>query len=59
MTVLAATLYRGAAMPICWTKSWGAGRVFYLSLGHDATSCRVPAFAQLLTSGAHWAAEQG
>ncbi len=59
VTVLASAMYRGAAMPVCWTKPWGEGRVFYLSLGHDAASCRVPAFGQLLTNGALWAGGKG
>jgi hypothetical protein len=54
--VLAAALHRGAAMPVAWIKPWGAGRVFYLSLGHDATSCRQPGFAALLVNGARWSA---
>ena len=27
-------------MPVVWTKTWGQGRVYYNSLGHQATSLR-------------------
>lgn len=53
--VLASALWKGAAMPCVWTKSWGAGRVFYMSLGHDPSACKNETFATLLTRGALWA----
>jgi hypothetical protein len=28
-------------MPVAWTKSWGKGRVFYLSLGHNPDSAKM------------------
>jgi type 1 glutamine amidotransferase len=43
-------------MPVAWTKPWGdTGRVFYLSLGHDANACRNEQFAALLRRGSVWA----
>jgi type 1 glutamine amidotransferase len=56
VNVLASALWKGAAMPVAWTKPWGDGRVFYLALGHDAAACEHEMFKTLLTRGAHWAA---
>jgi len=53
--VLASALWKGKAMPVVWTKSWGKGRVFYLSLGHNADSAKDPNFKVLLQRGALWA----
>lgn len=53
--VLATSLWKGAAMPVVWTKTWGEGRVFYLALGHDGPACEHPMFKTLLTRGALWA----
>lgn len=57
VTVLCSALYKGAAMPVVWTKSWGEGRVFYLALGHDPAACRQEVFRTLLQRGALWAAQ--
>ena len=54
--VLASALWKGTAMPVAWTKSWGKGRVFYLALGHNADSCQDENFKLLLQRGAMWAA---
>jgi len=53
--VLASALWKGDAMPVAWTKSWGDGRVFYLALGHDAKACKHEMFPILLQRGALWA----
>ena len=53
--VLASALWKGDAMPVAWTKSWGDGRVFYLALGHDAKACQHEMFPILLQRGALWA----
>jgi type 1 glutamine amidotransferase len=53
--VLATALWKGTAMPVAWTKSWGEGRVFYLALGHDGPACEHEMFKLLLTRGARWA----
>jgi type 1 glutamine amidotransferase len=53
--VLASALWKGDAMPVAWTKSWGNGRVFYLALGHDANACQHEMFGTLLQRGALWA----
>ena len=53
--VLCSALYKGAAMPAAWTKSWGKGRVFYLALGHNPDACRNETFKVLLQRGVLWA----
>lgn len=55
VNVLCSALWKGKAMPVAWTKSWGKGRVFYLALGHNAESCEDENFAILLKRGAIWA----
>lgn len=47
---------RGVEMPVAWTRPYGAGRVFYSSLGHVAADLRVPQAAELLRRGLLWAA---
>jgi type 1 glutamine amidotransferase len=59
--VLADTAYahegRVVTMPVAWTKNWGAGRVFYSSLGHQADEFeRFPAARRLTVQGCLWAA---
>lgn len=45
-------------MPVCWTKFWGNGRVFYNSLGHhDDVFDRSPTAAVLMERGLLWAGE--
>jgi len=43
-------------MPVVWTKRWGAGRVFYNSLGHQAKVFEVPEAKELMRRGFLWAA---
>ena len=56
VNVLCSALWKGKAMPVAWTKRWGKGRVFYVSLGHDPKACRQSAFQKLVIRGALWAA---
>jgi hypothetical protein len=62
--VLATTTFLGAhagwiegvVMPVVWKKRFGAGRVFYCSLGHRAYELDVPEIRTILTRGMLWAA---
>ena len=62
--VLATTTFRGdhcpwidgAVMPVVWKRRWGAGRVFYTSLGHVAADFRVPEALEIVKRGLLWAA---
>ncbi|HHW24954.1 MAG TPA: hypothetical protein GXX22_05805 [Clostridiales bacterium] len=45
-------------MPVAWTKYWGLGRIFYLSLGHqDSVFDQAPTAQELMRRGMLWAAE--
>lgn len=57
--VLATALWKGGTVPVAWSKTWGAGRVFYLALGHDPRACRQDAFLALLRRGTEWASQAG
>jgi len=48
----------GVVMPVVWKKSYGAGRVFYSSLGHRAYELDVPEIRTLMTRGMLWAARE-
>ena len=59
--VLADTVYqhagRSVTMPVAWTKSWGAGRVFYNALGHHPVEFTTfPESRRLTVRGCLWAA---
>jgi type 1 glutamine amidotransferase len=47
----------GVTMPVVWTKRFGKGRVFHLTLGHKASIFEVPEALTLLRRGLVWAAE--
>ena len=61
--VLATTTFRGdhcpwidgAVMPVIWKRRWGAGRVFYTSLGHVASDFQVPEASEIVQRGLLWA----
>jgi type 1 glutamine amidotransferase len=40
--------------PLAWTRSYGAGRVFYTALGHEAAVWRDARFKRLLRNAALW-----
>lgn len=44
-------------MPVVWTKRWGAGRVFYNSLGHVANIVAMPEVSLMMRKGFLWSAE--
>jgi type 1 glutamine amidotransferase len=44
-------------MPVVWTKRWGAGRVYYCSLGHKADIVAMPQVTLMMRRGFIWAAE--
>jgi len=45
----------GAVMPVAWKKTYGKGRVFYLSVGHVAKDFDVPEAMEILVRGVKWA----
>jgi uncharacterized protein len=62
--VLATTTFSGAhhpwrknvVMPVVFTTTHGAGRVFYSSLGHSADELEIPQVRTILLRGLLWAA---
>lgn len=47
----------GTVMPVVWKKKWGAGRVFYCSLGHQAVDFDVPEAKEIVRRGLLWASK--
>jgi len=45
----------GTVMPVVWKRMWGAGRVFYTSLGHIAKDFDVPEAKKIVERGMLWA----
>jgi type 1 glutamine amidotransferase len=41
--------------PVAWAKSYGAGRVFYSTLGHEPALWDLPAMQQMYLNGIRWA----
>jgi uncharacterized protein len=39
---------------VCWTQTYGKGRVFATTLGHDMTTAQDPAYLALLARGLLW-----
>ncbi|MDQ6437460.1 ThuA domain-containing protein [Mesorhizobium sp. LHD-90] len=46
----------GAKMPVVWKRRHGKGRVFYSSLGHQASEFAIPEMGAILRRGMNWAA---
>ncbi len=47
----------GCVMPVVWKRMWGAGRVFYTSLGHVANDFQVPEALEIVKRGMMWASK--
>jgi type 1 glutamine amidotransferase len=47
----------GVVMPVIWKRMWGAGRVFYTSLGHVAKDFDVPEARTIVQRGMLWASK--
>jgi uncharacterized protein len=45
----------GTVMPVVWKRMYGAGRVFYSSLGHVARDFDVPEAKEIVRRGMRWA----
>jgi uncharacterized protein len=46
----------GTVMPVVWKRRWGAGRVFYCSLGHTPSDFEVYEAREIIRRGLLWAA---
>jgi type 1 glutamine amidotransferase len=58
INVLATTNFGDVIMPVAWTKYYGKGRVFYLSLGHQVNVIEQPEALTMITRGMLWAANR-
>ncbi|HWV24078.1 MAG TPA: ThuA domain-containing protein [Thermomicrobiales bacterium] len=45
----------GIVMPVAWTKRYGAGKVFYCSLGHTVADFETPKARAIVERGLVWA----
>jgi hypothetical protein len=45
----------GTLMPVVWKRMYGAGKVFYSSLGHVARDFNVPEAKEIVRRGMRWA----
>jgi type 1 glutamine amidotransferase len=45
----------GGTFPLGWTRTFGAGNVFVLLLGHDGKSFETPEFQKIVLNGVEWA----
>ncbi len=45
----------GIVMPVTWTRSWGAGRVFVTAIGHRLADLEVPEVDTMIRRGLAWA----
>ena len=53
---VAAPWVNGTVMPVVWKRRFGAGKVFYSSLGHNAAQFGVPEVREITRRGLVWAA---
>lgn len=49
---------RGIAHPMAWSKSFGAGRVAYVAMGHSEAVWRLEPYQQLLLQAIDWLTAQ-
>lgn len=45
----------GCVMPVTWKRQWGAGRVFFCSVGHSTKELVVPEVREMIHRGMLWA----
>jgi type 1 glutamine amidotransferase len=48
----------GRVHTVCWTHTYGQGRVFATTLGHDTKTAKSPAYQRLLANGLLWACDK-
>ena len=55
----APTFMPGGAYDLAWTRSYGNGKVFKTTLGHNGLSFQTPQFQRLVLNGVNWATDKG
>lgn len=43
-------------MPVVWKRRWGAGKVFYSSIGHELEELNIAEVKTIVRRGLLWAA---
>lgn len=51
-----ASWINGTAIPVAWKRRYGAGRVFYQSVGHGVAELQIPEVREITRRGMLWAA---
>jgi uncharacterized protein len=49
---------KGCVMPVAWKRSYGEGKIFYCSLGHDVTDFDIPQIPNIIVRGSRWASRR-
>jgi type 1 glutamine amidotransferase len=44
----------GLTSPVAWTRTWGNGRIFYISVGHYLSDLQHPDAERILLQGIDW-----
>jgi type 1 glutamine amidotransferase len=52
--ILLSASYKGIQNPMTWVKTYGAGRVVYIALGHDFRTFMNPLFLKLVKQAILW-----
>ncbi len=55
----APTFMPGGAYDLAWTRSYGNGKVFKTTLGHNGLSFQTPQFQRLVLNGVNWVTDKG
>ena len=54
----APTFMPGGAYDLAWTRSYGNGKVFKTTLGHNGLSFQTPQFQRLVLNGVNWVTDK-
>jgi uncharacterized protein len=49
---------KGCVMPVVWKRTYGEGKIFYCSLGHDVDDFEVPQIPAIIVRGSQWASRR-
>jgi uncharacterized protein len=49
---------KGCVMPVAWKRTYGGGKIFYSSFGHDAGEFDIPQVREVIVRGAVWASRR-
>jgi type 1 glutamine amidotransferase len=53
--ILATTSFDQVKMPVVWTKTYGKGKIYHNTLGHQANIVQMPPVLELMRRGMLWA----